>query len=86
VGAVVLARVMEILPFEDGNGLVARLAASHVMVRAGARPPILVAEDRPRLGGALDAAFQLHTEPLAALLAEAEGRALDVMLAHLAGR
>lgn len=80
VGALVLARVMEILPFDDGNGLVARLAASHVMVRAGARPPILLGEDRPRLLAALDAAFQLHTEPLAALLGEASDRALDVML------
>src|SRR5687768_4065711 len=83
VGALVLARVMEILPFDEGNGLVARLGASHVMVRAGARPPILLAEDRPRLDAALEAAFQLHTEPLAALLAEAADRALDVMLAHL---
>jgi hypothetical protein len=82
-GALVLARVMEILPFEEGNGRVARLAASHLMVQAGARPPVLVGADAPRLAEALQAAFALHTEPLAALLDEAEARALDVMIRAL---
>jgi hypothetical protein len=82
-GALVLARLVEILPFDDANGRVARLAASHAMVRAGARPPILVAGDAPRLRAALQQAFQLATEPLAALLEEASGRALDVMIQSL---
>jgi hypothetical protein len=84
-GALVLARVVEIAPFDDGNGRVARLASSHMMVRAGARPPVLVAGDRPRLEQALQAAFQLHTEPLAALLDEASERSLDVMIQALEG-
>ena len=75
-----LARIVEVKPFDDGNGRISRLAASHLMVRAGARPPILVAADGPRLEQALQAAFQLHTEPLAALLEEAAERALDVMI------
>lgn len=79
-GALALARVVEVKPFDDGNGLVSRLAASHLMVRAGARPPILAPADGPRLLEALQAAFQLHTEPLAALLEEAAERALDVMI------
>ena len=79
-GALALARVVEIAPFDDGNGRVSRLAASHVMVRAGARPPILVAADAPRLAAALQAAFQLPPEPLGALLEDAAERALDVML------
>ena len=79
-GALALARIVEVKPFDDGNGRVSRLAASHLMVRAGARPPILVAADGPRLEQALQAAFQLHTEPLAALLEEAAERALDVMI------
>ena len=84
-GALVLARVVEIAPFDDGNGRVARLASSHVMVRGGARPPVLVAGDRARLEQALQAAFQLHTEPLAALLDEASERSLDVMIQALEG-
>src|SRR5258708_2672364 len=82
-GALVLARVVEILPFEDGNGRVSRLAASHLMVRAGMRPPILVGGDGPRLIHGLGAAFQLHLEPLAALLEEASERCLDVMIRTL---
>lgn len=85
-GALALARLTEIAPFDDGNGRVARLCASHLMVRAGARPPVLVGADRPRLEAALQAAFQLHTEPLTTLLEEAAERALDVLLQTLEGR
>ena len=84
-GALALARIVEILPFDDGNGRVARLAASHVMVGAGARAPVLTGEARPRLIQSLQAAFQLRTEPLASLLDEAAERALDVMIRTLAG-
>jgi hypothetical protein len=82
-GALVLARLVEIAPFEEDDGLVARLAASHVVVRAGGRPPILVAEDAPRLAAALGAAFRLDTEPLTAVFDEASERALDVLLQAL---
>ena len=85
-GALALARIVEILPFDDANGRVARLAASHLMVRAGARPPVLLGEDRPRLIESLQAAFQLQTAPLASLLDEAAERALDVMIRALEGR
>jgi len=84
-GALVLARLVEILPFDDANGRVSRLAASHVMRRAGARPPVLVGGDGPRLVASLKAAFQLDTEPLARLLEEASERSLDVMLRRLEG-
>jgi hypothetical protein len=73
------ARIVEVLPFEDGNGRVARLAASHLMVQAGLRPPILAGGDGPYLLACLRAAFRLDTEPLVSLLAEASARALDVM-------
>jgi hypothetical protein len=82
-GALALARIVEILPFEEANGRVARLAASHAMVKGGARPPVLVGADAARLDEALQAAFQLETEPLAALLEEASERALDVALQAL---
>ena len=78
-----LARIVEVLPLEDANGRVSRLAASHLMVQAGARPPILVKGDRPRLVAALQAAFRLDTEPLLRLLEEASARSLDVMVQAL---
>ena len=82
-GALVYARIMEILPFDRGNGLVARLAASHLMTRAGSRRPILVGGDAGRLEEALPAAFQLQTEPLTRLLDDAAERALDVLIGAL---
>lgn len=84
--AVALARVVEILPWDDANGRVSRLAASHLMERGGMRPPILVAGDQPRLHAALESAFQLETRPLVDLLVEASGRALDVMIQSFSGR
>ncbi len=81
--ALAYARIVEVLPFEDGNGRVGRLAASHVMVAAGAPPPILVGADAAYLLACLRAAFRLDTEPLVALLAEASSRALDVMIQAL---
>ena len=76
----VCARIVEILPFDDGNGRVARVAASHVMVAGGRHPPILVGADGPYLVAVLRAAFRLDTEPLVSLLVEASSRALDVMI------
>jgi hypothetical protein len=83
-GALAYARIMEILPFDRGNGIVARLAASHLMVKAGSRRPILGGADSERLEAALHSAFQLETEPLARLLESAAERALDVLIAALA--
>ena len=84
--ALALARIVEILPFDDANGRVSRLAASHVMVRGGLRPPILVAGDGARLRAAIEAAFRLETEPLVSLLVEASGRAVEVTIQSLSGR
>jgi Fic/DOC family len=82
-GALALARIVEILPFDRANGMLARLAASHLMVRAGTRRPILVGTDAARLREALTAAYQLETEPLSRLLDDAAERALDVLIAAL---
>lgn len=85
-GSLVMARIVEILPFEDGNGRVSRLAAGHAMVRAGGRAPILAGGDAARLQACLQAAFALDLQPLAALLDEASERELDVMIQALEGR
>jgi Fic/DOC family len=82
-GALALARIVEILPFEDGNGRISRLAASHLMVAGGLRPPILVGGDAARLRASLEAAFRFETEPLVLLLEEASSRGLDVMIQTL---
>ena len=78
--AVTLARIVEIRPFDDANGRVARLAAAHLLEREGLGPPILVAGDAARLRAALQAAFRLATGPLVELVLEASSRPLDVMI------
>jgi hypothetical protein len=83
--ALVMARIVEILPFDRMNGRVARLAASHQLARAGLGLPVLVAGDAPRIEASLQAAFRLDTRPLGELLREASERGLDVMLQSLAG-
>jgi hypothetical protein len=85
-GALALARLVEILPFDDGNGRVARLAAAHLMRQRRSRPPILVGADGPRLKATLQAAFRLDMAPLVALLEEASERGLDVLIQALEGR
>jgi hypothetical protein len=84
--ALALARIVEIRPFDDANGRVSRLAADHLLRRAGLRPPILVAGDEARLRAALQAAFRLETGPLVDLVREASRRALDVMIQSLERR
>ena len=81
--AVALARIVEVRPFDEANGRVARLAAAHVLRRAGLPPPILVGGDGPRLQAALEAAHRLETGPLVDLVREASGRPLDVMIQSL---
>jgi hypothetical protein len=78
--SVALARIVEIRPFDQANGRVSRLAAAHVLERAGVGPPILVSGDADRLQAALRAAFTLETSALLELVREASGRALDVMI------
>jgi hypothetical protein len=81
--ALACGRLIEVAPFEDGNGRVARLAASHLLVRGGLRPPVLVGADGPYLLACLRAAFRLETEALVELLLDASSRALDVMIQSL---
>jgi hypothetical protein len=82
-GALVLVRLVEIAPFDGANGTVSRMAASHVIVRGGGRPPLLNAGDAERLAATIAAAFRLDTEPLTTLLDEASERSLDVVIAAL---
>ena len=86
IGALAMARLVEIQPFLRGNGRVARLALSHVMTRAGARPPLLVGGDRPRLEQALQAAFRFETAALTGLLEEASERCVDVLIEAVRAR
>jgi hypothetical protein len=81
--SVALARIVEIRPFDEANGRVARLAAAHVMRRAGPCAADPRRRRRPAAQAALEAAHRLETGPLVELVREASGRALDVRIQSL---
>lgn len=69
-----LHRFVQIHPFQDGNGRVARAVASLVLVEAGWFPMILTREDRSRYTQALAAAGAGNLAKLADLIAETQKR------------
>ncbi len=83
LGALAYARIMEILPFDGGNGIVARLAASHLMVRAARGGRSSSAPMRDGWRRLCTRPSSSRTEPLARLLDDAAERALDVLIAAL---
>ena len=82
-GALVLARLLEIEPFDTFNTSVALLAARHVMCRTGGLGPVLRESDREALRAAVPAAQAFETRPLADVLDQAAERALEVAVAAL---
>jgi fido (protein-threonine AMPylation protein) len=79
----VLARIVEIRPFEEGSGRVARLACRHVMRRGGALGPVLDPADLARMPELLLQAQAFHTRPLVELLEAACDRAVEIALREL---
>ena len=61
-------RFVQIHPFQDGNGRVARLLASMVLIKAGYFPLHIRRDDRKDYLDALEAADDGHLEPLVNLL------------------
>ena len=65
-------RFVQIHPFQDGNGRVARAIASLVLIGAGWLPLVVTRDDRARYLQALGNADEGSLAPLAALVAEIE--------------
>ena len=67
-------RFVQIHPFEDGNGRVARCLASLVFIRAGLFPMVVMNEDRGKYLDALDDANRGDLSPFICRLAEWQKR------------
>lgn len=85
-GALVLARLMEIQPFEDWNTSVALMAARQAMRRGGGLGMVLREEDRASLRNAVPQAQAFETRPLAVVLEKGALRALELAVAELERR
>ena len=67
-------RFVQIHPFEDGNGRIARCLASLVFIRAGMFPMVVMNEERGEYLDALDAANRGSLSPFVCRLAEWQKR------------
>jgi len=75
--AIIVLRLLEIRPFEEGNLAAAIGAASLFTIRAG-WPPIIISELlRPRFNPAVGEGLKMNTRPLVDLLAESLYESLD---------
>lgn len=68
-------RFLQIHPFQDGNGRVARALASLVLIRAGWLPLVVTRRDRPRYISALQEADSGTPRPLIDLFGSIQKRA-----------
>ncbi len=73
-------RFVQIHPFQDGNGRVARALASLVLIRAGWLPLVVNRKDRPRYISALSEADRGDLKPLMNLFGAIQERSITTAL------
>jgi hypothetical protein len=77
---IVILRLLEIRPFEEGNVAAALGAGSLFTMRAGWPPIIIPGPLRPRFNPAVAEGLKMNTRPMVDLLAESIGQTLDSMI------
>jgi Fic family protein len=80
--ALVLMKLADIVPFEQGNGLTLRLFANFFLLRGGYVPAVIGPRCADRYSAAIKDSFRFHTQPLIDLLAEAVLEGLQYCLAE----
>jgi Fic family protein len=83
--ALILMKLVDIWPFEEGNGLTLRLFANFFLLKSGYPPAILPSTKAPQYAAAIQNSFRFHTQPLIDLLTEAVLQGLLYCLAEPAG-
>jgi len=86
VAALLHYRFVEIHPFSDGNGRVARLLSNLYLMRAGFPPIVLKKEDRKRYYQCLNKADGGNTGPFVNFVAKAVDEGLTLYLSIFGGK
>ena len=78
--AIIILRLLEIRPFEEGNVAAALGASSLATMRAGWPPIVISVAIRPRFNPAVKEGIKMNTRPMVDLLAESIYETLDSMI------
>ena len=78
--ALVLAKLLDIHPFEEASGKTIRLFSSFYLLKAGYPPAIIPPSQSSEYESAIQSAFHFHTQPIIDLLTEAVSRGLAYCL------
>lgn len=78
---IVLLRLIDLHPFDQGNEQTALVAASLFTLRSGLPPIIIGIETQPAYRAALDEGIRMNTKPMVELIAESIEKTLDLNLA-----
>jgi Fic family protein len=83
--ALMLMKMVDIFPFEEGNGRTLRLFANFFLLKTGYPPAIIPSARAGQYAAAIQNSFRFHTQPLIDLLTEAVLQGLQYCLAEPAG-
>ena len=78
--ALVLIKLIDIWPFEEGNGRTLRLFANIFLLKAGYPPAIIPPERASQYAVAIQHSLRFHTQPLIDLLTDSVDRGLHYCL------
>jgi Fic family protein len=77
---IVLLRLIDLRPFDQGNEQTALVAASLFTLRSGLPPIIIGVEMQPAYRAALNEGIRMNTKPMVELIAESIEKTLDQMI------
>lgn len=77
---IVLLRLIDLRPFDQGNEQTALVAASLFTLRSGLPPVIIGVETQPAYRAALNEGVRMNTKPMVELIAESIEKSLDLMI------
>ncbi len=78
--ALMLAKLVDIHPFEEANGRTIRLISNFYLLKAGYPPAVISASRASEYATAIQGAIHFHTQPIIDLLTEAVTRSLAYCL------